>query len=198
MLNKPTWKDSRHFESILESLCSLRIFYIHLPHATQATSLPYNRRHLRSSFSPPRARTVFFFPSYLTLGLEGLVLLLFLIFLLHLAQGRLHPRRWKLFTRHSEHAPPSRPRSRPSPPAFRSGLPFCHANTVPPPPRPRPRPHRACSSHWARKGGQHTNPASSFAPTRDGEISDFAMGSTFARALPTTTGKHRPISQRFS
>lgn len=30
MLNKPTWKDGRHFESILESLCSLRIFYVSL------------------------------------------------------------------------------------------------------------------------------------------------------------------------
>lgn len=61
MLNKPTWKDSRHFESILESLCSLRIFYVYLLHATRPTSLlpPYNRRHLRSSFSPPRSNFLF-------------------------------------------------------------------------------------------------------------------------------------------
>lgn len=87
----------------------------------------------------------------------------------------------------------------PHPPAFRSGLPFCHANTVPPPhrPRPRPRPHRACSSHWARKGGQHTNPASSFA-RRGMEKSPTSPWGPPSRALPTTTGKHRPISQRFS
>lgn len=61
MLNKPTWKDSRHFESILESLCSLRIFYIYLPHATRPTSLlpPCNRRHLCFSFSPPRSDFLF-------------------------------------------------------------------------------------------------------------------------------------------
>jgi len=63
MLNKPTWKDSRHFESILESLCSLRIFYVYLPYATRSTSLlpPYNRRHLHSSFLPPRLDFLFLF-----------------------------------------------------------------------------------------------------------------------------------------
>lgn len=84
MLNKPTWKDVRHFESILESLCSLRIFYVYLLRATRTTLPlpPYN-----STPSPlflPTPAFGLFFPLVLSypLGFKSCSLLLFLLILL--------------------------------------------------------------------------------------------------------------------
>lgn len=173
---------------------------------------PYNRRHLRSSFPPPPSNFLFLlvlfcprlresFPSS-TFPPPPPSPLFFLIFLLHLSQGRLHPRRWKLFTRHSEHAPSSRPRSRPSPPAFRSGLPFATLTRCP----------RlialalalafalALIGHAAATGQGRVasaNSASSFS-RRGMEKSPTSSWGPPSCTLPTTMGKHRPISRRFS
>lgn len=202
MLNKPTWKDVRHFESILESLCSLRIFYVYLLRATRTTlPLPPYNSMPSPLFLPIPAFGLFFLLvlSY-PLGFKSCSLLLFLFILLsfsHLPpsfpQKRLHPRRWKLFTRHSEHAPPSRPRSQPSPPAFRSGLSFATLTRCP----------RlialvlALIRHAAFTGRvANANPASSFSRWGMEKSPTLPWGPLLC-ALPAATSKQRPISRRF-
>lgn len=205
MLNKPTWKDVRHFESILESLCSLRIFYVYLLRATRTTSPlpPYNptpsplflpTSAFGLSFSsrpilPPRLQEL----SLASLSPHAPSLSHFPP---SSSQRRLHPRRWKLFTRYSEHAPPSRPRSQPSPPTFRSGLPFATLTRCP----------RlialvlALIGHAAFTGQGRVasaNPASSFSRWGMEKSPTLPWGPPSC-ALPAATGKHRPISRRFS
>lgn len=120
MLNKPTWKDHvRHFESILESLCSLRIFYVYLLRATRTTRAtsplpPYNPTPSPLFLpTPGPPRTFFFFSSSYLTPSASRVVPCFSSFSSSFSRSssyterRLHPRRWKLFTRHSEHAPPS-------------------------------------------------------------------------------------------
>lgn len=71
MLNKLTWKGGRHFESILESLCSLRIFYVSkLSTRSNFYHLSsYSVRHPRAASCALRSPThwVSAFSSYISL-----------------------------------------------------------------------------------------------------------------------------------